>query len=275
MRLVVQGVGRRVAAPLRPPLDARRGARRPPRGDRPRRASTAPRSRRRSAARRCTSCPSRRSRSTRAMRRSISARRRATSWRSRSPTATFGARRRACAATGRASQPAARQPEAAAPSAVGRSLCREHGGAQAKFVLVRCLGGLDYWRYGLERLRRRLPGERHRSSPSCPATTGPTRAWRPSPPRRPRWSRNSTPISAPAASATCSGCCAASRARSASRPRPNRRARPARLRLDAGARPRGAGSRPGAPARRPRPGAPARLPLRRSGGRHARRRGAR
>ena len=32
-------------------------------------------------------------------------------------------------------------------------LYAEKTAARAKFVLVRCLGGLDYWRYGLERLR--------------------------------------------------------------------------------------------------------------------------
>ncbi len=52
-----------------------------------------------------------------------------------------------------ASKPSPRQPEAAPAPALGGSLCREDGGAGAKFVLVRCLGGLDYWRYGLERLR--------------------------------------------------------------------------------------------------------------------------
>ena len=32
-------------------------------------------------------------------------------------------------------------------------LYAEKTAARARFVLVRCLGGLDYWRYGLERLR--------------------------------------------------------------------------------------------------------------------------
>ena len=61
---------------------------------------------------------------------------------------------------GRAAQPAAREPQAAAPSDVRRSLRRQRV-AKSRFVIVRCLGGLDYWRYGLERVAaacRRMSG---------------------------------------------------------------------------------------------------------------------
>ena len=83
-------------------------------------------------------------------------------------------------------QPAARQPRAAAPSLFGRSLCRE-GLRSARFVLVRLLGGLDYWRYGVEELARRRAGEGDSRSPSCPATPARTRGS--TPPRRCRRER--------------------------------------------------------------------------------------
>ena len=48
--------------------------------------------------------------------------------------------------------------------------------AHARFVLVRLLGGLDYWRYGVDELSRDRAGERRSHSPSFPATPATTRA---------------------------------------------------------------------------------------------------
>ena len=92
--------------------------------------------------------------------------------------------------------------QAAPASAVGRPLRREDGG-RAKFVLVRCLGGLDYWRYGLERLRD-VCREAASKLAVLPGDDRPDRA----PggllaPCRRSCSRTSTPISGPAASTTC------------------------------------------------------------------------
>ena len=82
-------------------------------------------------------------------------------------------------------------------------------------MLVRCLGGLDYWRYGLERLRdvctergvklAVLPGDdRPDERLSAFSTVTPALV-----------DGDSTPISAPVASTTCGRCCDASRRRSA------------------------------------------------------------
>ena len=111
-------------------------------------------------------------------------------------------------------------------------------GAHAKVIVVRLLGGLDWWKYGIERLRRagartrhrarRVAGRRPRRRPARrrldAAAAGARRA--------------AALISAKAAAKICARCCAGSprHAGQSSSKRANRQAGAALCRLSAGRR---------------------------------------
>ena len=81
----------------------------------------------------------------------------------------------------------------------------------AKVIVVRLLGGLDWWRYGVDRLSASRANAASRSR-CCPARIATTRA-SPRPRRcRPKSSPRCCVISAKAAARTCARCCAGSRA---------------------------------------------------------------
>ncbi len=93
--------------------------------------------------------------------------------------------------------------------------------ARARFVLVRCLGGLDYWRYGLERLAETCRAHGIPFAVLRDATV-PT----PASPRSPRSRRTcatpSTGIFERAAPRTCAGSSPGSPPSSAARSSPSR-----------------------------------------------------
>ena len=75
-----------------------------------------------------------------------------------------------------ASQPAPGESDVVAPPLFGRSLS-EKVVAKARFVLVRLLGGMDYWRYGVDELAALCRARRHAISRSCRAITARMRGW--------------------------------------------------------------------------------------------------
>ena len=157
LRLLVQAVGAAGHASIRPAVGCRRGARRPARGDR----TEGTRSRRgdpRARAiwqTRLSDAPADDEfdrASTKSSKRSISASRRATSRCCRLPTATSPALAAAWEAE-RAALPSVRLAhlrDLRHPMSV--DLWIDRVGAHAKVIVVRLLGGLDWWKYGIERL---------------------------------------------------------------------------------------------------------------------------
>ena len=101
--------------------------------------------------------------------------------------------------------------------------------AHARLVVVRCLGGLDYWRYGLECLAD-LARDRGVLLAACPATIARIRAWRRSRPSRPRRWPVSAATSARAARTIFARRCAMPRRCSAATSRAHRPGRSARSR---------------------------------------------
>ena len=199
LRLVVQGVGRRVAHHFDRPWKQGEAAGRPPRGDRPQ--GFRPRQRSRRPWRRLTMhlLPVTTVSLDDERRRSISASRRATSWCSRSPTATsaLGAARRLGVGGGAVAAPCLAA--APAPSPFGRSLRRRDRRRctlRAR-ALPRRPGILALWRRAA---LGSLPGRRHLRSRYCRATTGRIPGFAPIRQSPTRLVRNSTPISARAAS---------------------------------------------------------------------------
>ena len=109
--------------------------------------------------------------------RSISARRRAISWCCRSPTATSPGwprptRRSSDASAERCGSRIFASCATRCRSISGSTRCARH----AKVIVVRLLGGLDWWRYGVEALGGRRPRARASRSRCCPARTATIRA---------------------------------------------------------------------------------------------------